>query len=80
MDVDTVDVDTDLDTVDADTVPSPCIQRCRMEPETGTCSGCGRTAAEITNWTRMSKDRRRRVLARLGKLPMALPHLPPPSR
>ncbi len=49
-----------------DDVPSPCVKLCRLDPDTKLCSGCWRTAAEIAHWTRMSKDRRRHVLARIA--------------
>ncbi|MEI6559406.1 MAG: DUF1289 domain-containing protein [Rhodospirillaceae bacterium] len=51
---------------ETDTARSPCVNRCRVDPASGTCSGCRRTVAEIGNWTRMSKERRLRVLARLS--------------
>jgi predicted Fe-S protein YdhL (DUF1289 family) len=47
-------------------VPSPCISVCRMEAETGLCSGCYRTLDEIAAWGRLGEGERRalwRVLA-----------------
>ena len=29
---------------------SPCISICRWEPETRTCTGCGRTVEEKSKW------------------------------
>lgn len=31
-------------------VPSPCIDVCRMHAPTGWCEGCGRTLDEIAAW------------------------------
>lgn len=44
-------------------VPSPCINICRMSPDTGWCEGCQRTIDEITRWSRTSDDDRRAILA-----------------
>jgi predicted Fe-S protein YdhL (DUF1289 family) len=49
----------------ADEVASPCINVCRMSPDTGLCEGCLRTLAEIAAWSAMSADEKRGVLARL---------------
>jgi predicted Fe-S protein YdhL (DUF1289 family) len=45
-------------------VASPCIDVCRMNPETGFCDGCLRTIEEIAAWTAYDDDARRAVLAR----------------
>jgi uncharacterized protein len=34
-------------------VPSPCIDVCQMNAQTGWCEGCGRTIEEITLWSRL---------------------------
>ena len=47
-------------------VASPCINVCRMNPDTGLCEGCLRTLAEIAAWSGMSPDEKRAVLARLA--------------
>ena len=47
-------------------VASPCINVCRMNPDTGLCEGCLRTLAEIAAWSGMSGDEKREVLARLA--------------
>jgi len=51
--------------VTADEVASPCINVCRMNPDTGLCEGCYRTLDEIAAWSGMSAEERRAVLARL---------------
>ena len=47
-------------------VASPCINVCRMNPDTGLCEGCLRTLAEIAAWSGMGPDEKRAVLARLA--------------
>jgi len=42
---------------------SPCINVCRMVPETGWCEGCFRSIAEITEWGRADDARKRAILA-----------------
>ena len=49
----------------ADEAPSPCINVCRMNPDTGMCEGCYRTLDEIAAWSAMSLEEKRAVLARL---------------
>jgi len=50
---------------DPDEAASPCINVCRMNPETGLCEGCLRTLDEIAAWASMSSAERRAVLASL---------------
>lgn len=42
-------------------VRSPCVSICALN-EADICTGCQRTVAEITGWSRMSNDQRRAVL------------------
>ena len=42
---------------------SPCINVCRMSPETGWCEGCQRTIEEIARWSRATNEDRRSILA-----------------
>lgn len=42
---------------------SPCIQVCRIDPETGLCLGCFRTPAEVMAWDRASDGERLATLA-----------------
>lgn len=46
-------------------VPSPCINICKMDPATGWCQGCQRTIAEIAGWGSMDDAGKRAVWARL---------------
>ncbi|TDV62438.1 DUF1289 domain-containing protein [Pseudomonas sp. LP_7_YM] len=43
-------------------VRSPCVSICALN-EADICTGCQRTVAEITGWSRMSNEQRRAVLA-----------------
>jgi predicted Fe-S protein YdhL (DUF1289 family) len=46
---------------------SPCIDVCVMDPETGQCTGCGRTLQEIAQWSSMSGEERRRIMDALSE-------------
>jgi len=43
---------------DAPEVASPCVSVCEMNDQTGYCSGCYRTLAEIATWSRMTNQQR----------------------
>ena len=45
---------------------TPCIQVCVIDPATRLCSGCGRTLAEIAQWSGLGTAERRRIM---GELP-----------
>ncbi|TXH97168.1 MAG: DUF1289 domain-containing protein [Pseudomonas sp.] len=47
-------------------VKSPCVSICALD-EHDICIGCQRTAAEITQWGRMSNAERREVLLRCAE-------------
>jgi predicted Fe-S protein YdhL (DUF1289 family) len=42
-------------------VPSPCINVCRMDASTGWCEGCLRTIDEIAGWSTFDDDEKRAV-------------------
>ena len=42
-------------------VASPCVSICALDDQ-DICTGCQRTAAEITRWGRMENTERRQVL------------------
>ncbi|WP_418647995.1 DUF1289 domain-containing protein [Thauera butanivorans] len=46
---------------------SPCINVCRMSPETGWCEGCQRTIEEIARWSRATNEDRRSILAAVAE-------------
>ena len=52
-----------------DHVPSPCVEICTLDPETGECLGCGRTVEEIAGWLTFSNAQKRAVWERLSGQP-----------
>ena len=38
-----------------------------MDSQTGTCRGCHRTLAEITDWSRINDAQRTRILAKVAQ-------------
>jgi hypothetical protein len=53
-------------------VPSPCIGICRMDAETGLCSGCLRTIEEIAAWGGATEAFRREVWREIRRREAAL--------
>ncbi len=45
------------------TIPSPCVDVCRLDGATGFCIGCLRTRDEIRGWKTMTDDLRVQVIA-----------------
>ncbi len=45
---------------------SPCINLCRMDPDTARCVGCLRTLDEITHWSHLSDEAKLDVLAAIA--------------
>lgn len=45
-----------MSTVGPGSVPSPCINVCRMDDASGWCEGCLRTIDEIVAWGTMADD------------------------
>ncbi|MBS0357094.1 MAG: DUF1289 domain-containing protein [Proteobacteria bacterium] len=43
-------------------IPSPCINVCRMDEAKAYCEGCFRTIPEITEWSRASEARKQEIL------------------
>ncbi|MCR6629075.1 MAG: DUF1289 domain-containing protein [Magnetospirillum sp.] len=48
-------------------IESPCISLCRMDAETGTCEGCGRTLDEIRAWKLADDDGKLAILAAMAR-------------
>jgi uncharacterized protein len=46
--------------------PSPCIDVCDLDAKTGWCLGCGRTAGEIGEWSKLTPFRRSRLQQELA--------------
>lgn len=44
-------------------ISSPCTGVCRLED--GSCVGCGRTTAQITQWSQLSEAERRQIMREL---------------
>ena len=48
---------------------TPCIKICVLDPVRQLCSGCGRTLDEIAEWSALSDEARKHIMA---QLPMRL--------
>lgn len=48
-------------TTDTGKAPSPCINVCKMHPQTGLCEGCLRTIEEIAQWSTATEEYKRAV-------------------
>jgi len=46
---------------------TPCIKICRIDPQSGLCTGCLRTLDEIAEWQGFTESRRTEILSDLGK-------------
>lgn len=42
-------------------VPSPCINVCKMNAQTGLCEGCFRTIDEIAQWSTATEEAKRKI-------------------
>lgn len=62
------------------TIPSPCINVCRMDPATSLCEGCLRTLDEITAWGRAPDTYKLQVLERVAQRRSALATAEPARR
>jgi len=51
----------------SDTVPSPCVSVCRIDPATGWCVGCHRTIDEIGRWSALDDREKLAVWAELKR-------------
>ncbi|MFU1478883.1 DUF1289 domain-containing protein [Roseovarius sp. C7] len=48
-----------------DEIESPCVRVCVVHPEARICTGCLRSIDEIRDWSRMTPDQRREIMAEL---------------
>ena len=46
-------------------VPSPCINVCQMDQQSGLCLGCRRTLQEIAEWLEMTPEAKLATLDRV---------------
>ena len=49
------------------TIPSPCVNICKMDAKSGLCQGCLRTIDEITVWSRLDDAGRQHILANVAR-------------
>lgn len=47
------------------TVQSPCIKTCTLDPKTGLCLGCYRNMEEIINWMVYDQKEKQEILNRI---------------
>lgn len=45
---------------------TPCISICKIDQQTRTCEGCGRSLDEIRDWSKYSDEERLDIMRRLG--------------
>ena len=53
-------------------IPSPCINVCQIDPETGVCRGCRRTLQEISEWLEMTPEEKLAILRLVAERKCAL--------
>jgi uncharacterized protein len=57
--------------------PSPCVNVCELDVRTTICTGCGRTLAEICEWSAATAERQCAIRAllpeRMAQLAAGLP-------
>ena len=46
-------------------VKSPCIDVCKIDYESGYCIGCNRTIEEITNWSILNDQQKKKILTKV---------------
>ncbi len=46
---------------------SPCVDVCAIDASVGLCTGCGRTLAEIGEWSGATAERQSKIVAALPK-------------
>lgn len=54
-------------------VPSPCINLCRMDAQSGLCEGCLRTVDEIAGWSIATDAQKTHILAAIAQRRAASP-------
>jgi len=57
----------------SESVPSPCINVCRINPDTGLCAGCLRSLEEIAGWGGYTAEEKRAVIRALEARRMEVP-------
>ncbi len=60
-----------------ESVPSPCISVCRMDPERVYCEGCLRTLDELRRWSSSSDADKKIIWALVAQRAQTLPTVQP---
>ncbi|MBN9063273.1 MAG: hypothetical protein BGP06_10195 [Rhizobiales bacterium 65-9] len=50
-----------------DSIATPCLKICVLDPATRVCEGCGRTLEEIARWRSLTPAEREAVMADLPR-------------
>ncbi|MFZ6820658.1 DUF1289 domain-containing protein [Undibacterium sp. Ji22W] len=48
-------------------VISPCVKLCKIDNESGLCSGCLRTIAEITIWSKANRETKLQIWKKIDE-------------
>lgn len=48
-------------------VVSPCVKLCKIDNQTGLCSGCLRTIAEITVWSKADRETKLQIWKKIDE-------------
>ena len=54
-----------------ESVASPCVTICQIDSTTNLCVGCSRSVGEVTDWSLLTAEEKRGVLAELRTRPPA---------
>lgn len=61
-------------------IATPCAKVCVLDPQSGLCRGCSRTAAEIGGWLGFSTEQRAAIMRDLPRRRTAVTALENPAR
>ena len=46
-------------------IKSPCVDVCKIDPESKVCLGCNRTIEEIANWSSLNDLEKKNILTKI---------------
>tara|TARA_B100000768_G_C10962338_1_gene242231 strand:+ start:108 stop:302 length:195 start_codon:yes stop_codon:yes gene_type:complete len=46
-------------------IKSPCVDVCKIDPESKACLGCNRTIEEIANWSSLNDSEKKNILTKI---------------
>ena len=46
-------------------IKSPCVDVCKIDPESRVCLGCNRTIEEIANWRSLNDSEKKKILTKV---------------